>query len=150
MNFIPDKPILTGDQILPYIPQRMPMVFVDTFYGTIDDSQYSSLLVTPELIFTENGMLLDIGIIEFLTQSGYVWFSYREKEILGKSDLEITKGYLCKIKNMKVTDTPHVGERICSKLDVGYYSSTFSTLHMIAYTADRGLAEGDFDVLSLN
>ncbi len=79
MNFIPDKPILTGDQILPYIPQRMPMVFVDTFYGTIDDSQYSSLLVTPELIFTENGMLLDIGIIEFLTQSGYVCFPTARK-----------------------------------------------------------------------
>lgn len=147
---IPEKHILTGTQLLPYLPQRPPMVFVDTFYGTIDESQYSSLLVTSDMIFTENGRLLDIGILEFLTQSGYVWFSYREKEILGKTDMGITKGYLCKIKNVKVSDTPHVGERIYSKLDVGYYSSTFSTLHITAYTADRVLAEGDFDVLSLN
>lgn len=147
---IPDKPIVTGTQLLPFLPQRPPMVFVDTFYGTIEDSQYSSLLITPDLILTEDGRLLDIGIIEFLTQSGYIWFSYREKVILKKTDMEITKGYLCKIKNMVVSDTPMLGERIYSKLDVGYYSSTFSTIHMVAYTENRILAEGDFDVLSLN
>ena len=150
MNFIPDKPILTGDQILPYIPQRLPMVFVDTFYGMIDNAQYSSLLVTPDMVFVEDGKLLDIGLIEFLTQSGYVWFSYREKIILQKSDLEITKGYLCKIKNVHVSDTPSIGTRIYSRMDVIFFSSSFCTIHMTAYTEDGTLAEGDFDVISLN
>ena len=150
MNFIPDKPILTGDQILPYIPQRPPMVFVDTFYGMIDNAQYSSLLVTPDMVFVEDGKLLDIGLIEFLTQSGYVWFSYREKVILQKSDLEITKGYLCKIKNVHVSSTPPIGTRIYSRMDVIFFSSSFCTIHMTAYTEDGTLAEGDFDVISLN
>ena len=150
MNLIPDQPILTGDQILPYIPQRPPMVFVDTFYGLIDNTQYSSLLVTPDMVFVEDGKLLDIGLIEFLTQSGYVWFSYREKVILQKSDLEITKGYLCKIKNVHVSDTPSIGTRIYSRMDVIFFSSSFSTIHMTAYTEDGTLAEGDFDVISLN
>lgn len=150
MNFIPDKPILTGDQILPYIPQRAPMVFVDTFYGMIDNAQYSSLLVTPDMVFVENGKLLDIGLIEFLTQSGYVWFSYREKVILQKNDLEITKGYLCKIKNVHVSETPGIGTRIYSRMDVIYFSTSFCTIHMTAYTENGTLAEGDFDVISLN
>ena len=150
MNLIPDQPILTGDQILPYIPQRPPMVFVDTFYGLIDNALYSSLLVTPDMVFVEDGKLLDIGLIEFLTQSGYVWFSYREKVILQKSDLEITKGYLCKIKNVHVSDTPSIGTRIYSRMDVIFFSSSFSTIHMTAYTEDGTLAEGDFDVISLN
>ena len=150
MNLIPDQPILTGDQILPYIPQRAPMVFVDTFYGMIDNAQYSSLLVTPDMVFVEDGKLLDIGLIEFLTQSGYVWFSYREKVILQKSDLEITKGYLCKIKNVHVSSTPPIGTRIYSRMDVIFFSSSFCTIHMTAYTEDGTLAEGDFDVISLN
>jgi predicted hotdog family 3-hydroxylacyl-ACP dehydratase len=150
MNLIPDQPILTGDQILPYIPQRPPMVFVDTFYGLIDNALYSSLLVTPDMVFVEDGKLLDIGLIEFLTQSGYVWFSYREKVILQKGDLEITKGYLCKIKNVHVSDTPSIGTRIYSRMDVIFFSSSFSTIHMTAYTEDGTLAEGDFDVISLN
>ena len=150
MNLIPDKPMLTGDQILPYIPQRPPMVFVDTFYGMIDDAQYSSLLVTPDMEFVEDGKLLDIGLIEFLTQSGYVWFSYREKVILQKSDLEITKGYLCKIKNVLVSGTPSTGTRIYSRMDVIFFSSSFCTIHMTAYTENGTLAEGDFDVISLN
>ena len=150
MNLIPDQPILTGDQILPYIPQRAPMVFVDTFYGMIDNAQYSSLLITPDMVFVEDGKLLDIGLIEFLTQSGYVWFSYREKVILQKSDLEITKGYLCKIKNVHVSSTPPIGTRIYSRMDVIFFSSSFCTIHMTAYTEDGTLAEGDFDVISLN
>ena len=150
MNFIPDTPILTGEQILPYLPQRPPMVFVDSFYGMIDNVQYSSLLITPEMVFVEDGRLMDIGLIEFLTQSGYVWFSYREKVILQKSDLEITKGYLCKIKNVHVSDTPPTGTRIYSKMEVIFYSSSFSTIHLTAYTENGTLAEGDFDVISLN
>lgn len=150
MNRIPDQPILTGDQILPYIPQRAPMVFVDTFYGLIDDAQYSSLLVTPDMAFVEDGKLLDIGLIEFLTQSGYVWFSYREKVLLQKSDLEIMKGYLYKIKNVHVSDTPCTGTRIYSKMDVVFFSSSFSTIHLTAFTENGTLAEGDFDVISLN
>lgn len=150
MNHIPDHPILTGDQILSYIPQRPPMVFVDTFYGMIDNAQYSSLLVTPDMMFMEDGKLLDIGLIEFLTQSGYVWFCYYEKVLLQKSDLEITKGYLCKIKNVHVFDTPCTGTRIYSKMDVIFYSSSFCTIHMTAYTEDETLAEGDFDVISFN
>lgn len=150
MNFIPDTPILTGEQILPYLPQRPPMVFVDSFFGMFDNVQYSSLLITPEMVFVEDGRLLDIGLIEFLTQSGYVWFSYREKVILQKSDLEITKGYLCKIKNVHVSDTPRTGTRIYSKMEVIFYSSSFSTIHLTAYTENGTLAEGDFDVISLN
>ena len=150
MNIIPDQPILTGDQILPYIPQRAPMVFVDTFYGMIDNAQYSSLLVTPDMAFVEDGKLLDIGLIEFLTQSGYVWFSYREKVILQKSDLEITKGYLCKIKNVHVSSTPPIGTRIYSRMDVIFFSFSFCTIHMTAYTEDGTLAKGDFDVISFN
>lgn len=150
MTFIPDKPVLTRDQILPFIPQREPMVFVDTFYGMIGDSQYSSLLVTPDMVFVEDGKLLDIGLIEFLSQSGYVWFSYREKVLLQKSDLENTKGYLCKIKNVHVSDTPCTGTRIYSKMDVFFFSSSFSTMHLTAYTEHGTLAEGDFDVISMN
>ena len=150
MNLIPAHPILTGDQILSYIPQRAPMVFVDTFYGMIDNAQYSSLFVTPDMAFVEDGKLLDIGLIEFLSQSGYVWFSYREKVILQKSDLEITKGYLCKIKNVHVFSTPTTGTRIYSKMDVIFFSSSLCSVHLTAYTENDTLAEGDFDVISLN
>lgn len=146
----PDKAILTDEQILPYLPQRAPMVFVDAFYGLVGEHQYSSLNITKEMILVENGRLLDIGLIEFLVQSGYVWFSYREKVILQKSDMEITKGYLCKMKNVNITERPTIGTRIFSKMEVVYYSDSFCTIHMTAYTADGILAEGDFDVISLN
>lgn len=147
---IPDKAILTNEQILPYLPHRAPMVFVDTFYGLIDEHQYSSLIITEEMLFVEDGKLLDVGLIEFLVQSGYVWFSYREKVLLQKSDMEITKGYLCKMKNVNISERPAIGTRIYSKMDVVYFSDSFCTIHMTAYTVNGILAEGDFDVISLN
>lgn len=147
---VPDKPLLTQEQILPYLPHRVPMVYVDTFYGMIDDKQYASLMVTEDMLLVEEGRLLDVGMIEFLVQSGYVWFSYREKVLLQKSDLEITKGYLCKMKNVHITERPAVGTRIYSQMEVIYYSDSFCTIHLTAYTPTGILAAGDFDVISMN
>ena len=30
---VPEKTLITGEEILEYIPQRPPVVMVDTFYG---------------------------------------------------------------------------------------------------------------------
>jgi len=49
-----------------------------------------------------------------------------------------------------VLNTPRVGTRIYSKMDVIFYSSSFCTIHMTAYTEDGTLAEGDFDVISFS
>lgn len=146
----PEKALFSNEQILSFLPHRTPMVFVDAFYGLIGDNQYASLTITEDMLLVENGRLLDVGIIEFLAQSGYVWFSYREKVLLQKSDMEITKGYLCKMKNVHILERPAVGTRIFSKMEVAYYSDSFCTIHLSAYNEKGLLAEGDFDVISMN
>ena len=66
---VPEKTLITGEEILEYIPQRPPVVMVDTFYG-IDERgcARSGLTVTADFLldtsFTyEMGRRVQLGYI---------------------------------------------------------------------------------------
>lgn len=46
---VPEKTLITGEEILEYIPQRPPVVMVDTFYG-IDERGCARSGLTLSLI----------------------------------------------------------------------------------------------------
>ena len=48
-------PIISGEEILKLIPQRPPIVMVDTFCGIEDNSSYSGLTITSDNIFCQDG-----------------------------------------------------------------------------------------------
>ena len=62
-------PIISGEGILNLIPQRPPIVMVDSFCGIEDDCSYSGLTVTDDNIFCQEGKLQEAGIIEHIAQS---------------------------------------------------------------------------------
>ena len=53
-----------------YIPQRPPVVMVDTFYGVDENGSYSGFTVPRESIFcSEDGILDECALIENMAQS---------------------------------------------------------------------------------
>lgn len=56
--------IIQGEGILNLIPQRPPIVMVDSFFGIEENHSYSGLTVTADNIFCETGKLQEAGIIE--------------------------------------------------------------------------------------
>jgi predicted hotdog family 3-hydroxylacyl-ACP dehydratase len=60
---------ISGKQILDYIPQRPPVVMVDSFYGIDGDISYSSYTVTDESVFCMDGILDECALIENMAQS---------------------------------------------------------------------------------
>ncbi len=56
-------PIISGEEILKLIPQRPPIVMVDTFCSLEDNSSYSGLTITSDNIFCRDGRLQEAGII---------------------------------------------------------------------------------------
>ena len=68
---VPEKTLITGEEILEYIPQRPPVVMVDTFYG-IDERgcARSGLTVTADNLLVADGVLDECGIVEHIAQSG--------------------------------------------------------------------------------
>ena len=81
-------PIISGEGILNLIPQRPPIVMVDSFCGIEDDCSYSGLTVTDDNIFCQEGKLQEAGIIEHIAQSaaariGYIYLQKNEPVPLG-------------------------------------------------------------------
>ena len=54
--------IIQGEGILNLIPQRPPIVMVDSFFGIEKNHSYSGLTVTADNIFYETGKLQEAGI----------------------------------------------------------------------------------------
>ena len=81
-------PIISGEGILNLIPQRPPIVMVDSFCGIEDNCSYSGLTVTDDNIFCQEGKLQEAGIIEHIAQSaaariGYIYLQKNEPVPLG-------------------------------------------------------------------
>ena len=80
--------IIQGEGILNLIPQRPPIVMVDSFFGIEKNHSYSGLTVTADNIFYETGKLQEAGIIEHIAQSaaariGFLYTRQGEKVPLG-------------------------------------------------------------------
>ena len=80
-------PIISGEGILNLIPQRPPIVMVDSFCGIEDNCSYSGFTVTDDNIFCQEGKLQEAGIIEHIAQSaaariGYIYLQKNELLLL--------------------------------------------------------------------
>ena len=62
--------LVSGEEILDYIPQRPPVVMVDAFYGIDVNGSHSGFTVPRENIFcSEDGVLDECALIENMAQS---------------------------------------------------------------------------------
>ena len=59
-------PIISGEGILNLIPQRPPIVMVDSFCGIEENCSYSGLTVTDDNIFCQEGKLQEAGLVEHI------------------------------------------------------------------------------------
>lgn len=80
--------VIQGEGILNLIPQRPPIVMVDSFFGFEENRSYSGLTVTTDNLFCEAGRLQEPGIIEHIAQSaaariGFIYTRQGEKVPLG-------------------------------------------------------------------
>ncbi|MCC8036380.1 MAG: hydroxymyristoyl-ACP dehydratase [Rikenellaceae bacterium] len=109
-----EKAVARGSEILEYIPQRAPMVMVDTFYGVYGDVSVSSLEVTPENIFVRDGIMEECGIVEHVAQSAALraGFLYRSR---GE---RVPLGFIASVSKVKVYRCPKVGETITTRVTV--------------------------------
>ncbi|MDR2359215.1 MAG: hydroxymyristoyl-ACP dehydratase [Prevotellaceae bacterium] len=111
---IPLQAIASGCQITEYIPQRSPIVMVDTLFGIDGEYAYTGLTIAPDNIFVENGRLTEPGIIEHIAQSCALRVGYTCKQ----QCLPAPVGYIAAVKNMVFTAFPAVGEPLVTTVKI--------------------------------
>ena len=109
-----DKAIICGDDILNLIPQRPPIVMVDSFFGIEEDRSYSGLTVTADNIFCEAGKLQETGLIEHIAQSAAARIGY----LYTQKGEEVPLGFIGSVDKLKVYSLPEIGMKLFTEITV--------------------------------
>ncbi len=107
-------PLATGEAIFELIPQRPPIVMVDTLYRVEEASARAGLTILPTNIFVDNGLLREAGLIEHIAQSSAAFAGYDN----WKNGRPPRLGYIAEIKKLKITRLPRVGEKLTTTLSI--------------------------------
>lgn len=108
------KAIICGDDILKLIPQRSPIVMVDSFFGIEEDRSYSGLTVTADNIFCEAGKLQETGLIEHIAQSAAARIGY----LYTQKGEEVPLGFIGSVDKLKVYSLPEIGMKLFTEITV--------------------------------
>lgn len=141
-NKIPQEPILNGEDILKIIPQRAPVVMVDTLYDVSDDSADTALTIAPDNIFCRDGVLTESGIIEHTAQSaalfsGYGYYLKGENPHLG---------FIGEIKHFDIFCLPRCGETLNTHLTVLASAMGITLVTVVVISESGEVAKGQMKI----
>ena len=100
--------IIHGEGILGLIPQRPPIVMVDSFFGIEENCSYSGLTITSDNIFCEAGKLQEPGIIEHIAQSAAARIGF----IYTRQGAQVPLGFIGSVDKLKIYNLPEVGMKL--------------------------------------
>jgi 3-hydroxymyristoyl/3-hydroxydecanoyl-(acyl carrier protein) dehydratase len=141
-------PIITYPAILNYLPQRPPMVMVDSYYGVFNDEAYTSFYISKENILLEENNFSEMGILDFLAQSGIVQLG--NMTIIPEFSKESKIGVICQFKNFKIYATAKVGQTIFGKIKKIFSNSNSASLDVVAFIEEKILMEGTINAMIIN
>lgn len=97
------------------LPQREPFVMVDKLVYFDEKNTTTSFLVREDNLFVENGRLNACALAENIAQTCAARLGYVNRYIL-KRGIQI--GFIGAVKDMKVIDTPVVGDVLTTTIHV--------------------------------
>lgn len=109
-----NPPLFSGEQIYGLIPQRPPVVMVDSLFSCDADGAETGLTVLPDNIFVENGYLAEPGLVEHAAQSAAAYAGYGAF-IEGRPP---RLGYIAEVRKFVISRLPVVGEHLRTRLMV--------------------------------
>lgn len=105
---LPDK------QVIQYIPQRAPIVMIDTLVDVVGGITETALTISTDTLFVQNGLLHEPGLIENIAQTAAAGVGYACA--LKKETVPV--GFIGAIKNLTIHQLPKVGETITTRVEV--------------------------------
>ncbi len=110
--------LVSKEHITDYIPQRNPIVMIDTLNYCEGNITTTNFEVRENNIFVKNGLLYEPGIIENIAQTAAVKAGYEVK----KHGAEPLVGFIGAIKDLVIYKLPEVGDiletTVTLKMDV--------------------------------
>lgn len=108
--------IASKNEILEYIPQRPPIVMVDSLISIDEKTTVSGFTVSEENIFVENNKFREPGLVENVAQSAALGVGY----VCKQNNTPVPIGFIGAIKNLTVYELPEVGDTLTTEITVDY------------------------------
>lgn len=100
-----------------YIPQREPIVMVDSLDVSDDNTATTTLTITRETYFTnDNGTLAEAGLIEHIAQSASALAGFTA---VAAGAQKPPVGYIGEVKGFRCRRLPSVGETLHTTVSLG-------------------------------
>jgi predicted hotdog family 3-hydroxylacyl-ACP dehydratase len=129
--------LISGNDILEFIPQRPPVVMIDKLLYAGTDKTISGLLVNENNIFFNAGFLSESGLVENIAQTAAVGMGYLSKQ----GNKKVPIGFIASIKDLKIHLLPAAGDEITTEVVVTNQVMEVSILKGIVYRNGELLAE---------
>jgi len=100
-------------EVLSYIPQRPPFVFVDRILECGEHSILTDFVVPKEHQLVENGQLVAAGVMENLAQSCAARIGWENR------DKGVRVGVIGGVSNWEFHYAPHVGDTLLTTIIIG-------------------------------
>jgi 3-hydroxyacyl-[acyl-carrier-protein] dehydratase len=100
--------------ILNYIPQRPPMVMVDTLIEADHEKATSSFQIAPDNIFVEDGKFSEPGLVENIAQTAAAMVGYQ----CALRNVPVPVGFIAAVKNLKINFIPEAVSTIQTHVTV--------------------------------
>ena len=139
-----DKVIARGPEINDFLPQRSPMLMIDTIISCSDKTTKTSFKILPENIFLRDGFLAEPGIIENIAQTAAAGLGYSiKKNIPGKN---VPIGVIGGIKDLKIYFLPETGTEIKTEVTVIYEVLNASVINGKVFSENRMVADCEMKI----
>ena len=99
---------IKGDGIKELIPQRFPIMMVDTFYGATDTEADTGLTVADDNLFCSGGFFLEPGLVEHIAQSASAFAGYKAKVRNEPTPI----GFIGEVKKFRINFLPRSGDKL--------------------------------------
>ena len=99
---------IKGERIKELIPQRYPIMMVDTFYGATDTEADTGLTVADDNLFCSDGFFMEPGLVEHIAQSASAFAGFKAKVKNEPTPI----GYIGEVKKFRINFLPRTGDML--------------------------------------
>lgn len=106
--------LFKNEQIYSLIPQREPIVMLDSFFEGSDTHAITGLTIQPDNLFCRKEKFTEPGLIEHIAQSASAMAGYTAY----RSQQQAPVGYIGEVKKFRVFRCPQIGETLQTTIQV--------------------------------
>lgn len=106
--------LMRGDEIKRLLPQRAPILMVETLYSATETEAETGLTLAVDNMFIVNGRFREPGLVEHIAQSASALAGYNAY----KKNLPAPIGYIGEVKKCKILRLPEAGDELRTRLQI--------------------------------